>query len=331
MNKNPAERQSIATAIAHPNIAFIKYWGNLDARLRIPANDSIAMNLARLETKTTVCFNSALTIDQVKINGTLTSPDKARRVSDHLDLIRQMAGINLHATVSSRNNFPMGSGIASSASAFAALSLAATTAAGLNLNQKDLSRIARRGSGSACRSIPDGITEWHAGTSDADSYAVQLVDRTYWDLVDCLAITSDSHKPVGSSEGHQLAGTSPLQGLRVFDASRRFDQCRQAIITRDFDTFSEIVEMDSNLMHSVMSTTNPSLVYWNETTFDVIKATMELRKNGIEACYTIDAGPNVHILTIKAQIHKVEKAIQDINGVLRIVVAPIGSGAHLLA
>jgi diphosphomevalonate decarboxylase len=330
MINNTADSQSIAIAVAHPNIAFIKYWGNQDDQLRIPANDSISMNLAGLETETSVAFNSSLKMDQVEINGRLTSPEIAHRVSVHLDLIRKMAGIKKYAIVTSRNNFPMGSGIASSASAFAALSLAAATAAGLKLTPKDLSRLARRGSGSACRSIPDGIVEWHAGTSDEDSFAVQLVVQSYWELVDCIAISSDRHKPIGSSQGHELACTSQLQGLRIEDARRRFDQCRQAIISRDFEQFSEIVEIDSNLMHSVMSTSNPSLIYWNETSLDVIQAVINLRKKGIEACYSMDAGPNVHVITIKSQSQTVVKMIQGIKGVMRIVVADVSSGARLI-
>ena len=330
MTNHPNTSPSNATAVAHPNIAFIKYWGNYDDRLRIPVNGSISMNLASLETETSVRFDPALSADRIEINGASATPDAARRVSDHLDIIRQMAGIQTHAEITSRNNFPMGSGIASSASAFAALSLAASTAADLALNLKDLSRLARRGSGSACRSIPGGIAEWHAGTQDNDSYADQFVDEGYWDLVDCLAITSESHKPVGSSEGHLLAITSPLQRLRVTDAPRRIDRCRQAILSRDFEAFSVVVEQDSNLMHSVMSTSQPNLTYWNEITFDVLTATVELRRKGIEACYTLDAGPNVHVITLKSQIRTVERYLKRIIGVLRIVVAPIGTGARLV-
>ncbi|MGA9397292.1 MAG: diphosphomevalonate decarboxylase [Anaerolineaceae bacterium] len=319
-----------ATAVAHPNIAFIKYWGNRDNRLRIPVNGSISMNLAGLKTETSVCFDKELPADRIEINSKTATPAAAGRVSGHLDIIRQMAGIQTHAYITSRNNFPMGSGIASSASAFAALSLAASTAAGLALNPKDLSRLARRGSGSACRSIPDGIAEWHAGTQDDDSYADQLVNEKYWDLVDCLAITSESHKPVGSSEGHILAVSSPLQQLRVTDAIRRINSCHQAIISRDFEAFSEIVEQDSNLMHSVMSTSQPNLRYWNVTTFAVLTATLELRRKGIEACYTVDAGPNVHVITLKSHIGTVERYLKHVIGVLRIVVAPIGPGARLL-
>lgn len=139
-----------ATALAHPNIAFIKYWGNRDDALRLPANGSISMNLNGLFTRTTVIFTATKT-DTLRISYRLIAGPGLERVSVFLDLIRSLAGMNLRAEVVSENNFPSGAGIASSASAFAALALAASQAAGLNLSEAELSRLARRGSGSACR------------------------------------------------------------------------------------------------------------------------------------------------------------------------------------
>jgi diphosphomevalonate decarboxylase len=114
------------------------------------------------------------------------------------------------------------------------------------------------------------------------------------------------------------------------DAPRRLAICRQAILDRDFQALSDVVEQDSNMMHSVMCTSNPSLVYWNPVTFDVMKAVMELKKTGCEACYTIDAGPNVHVITQKQHIKVVQSLLQEIPGVLRIVVAPVGKGVKLV-
>ena len=158
-----------ATAIAFSNIALIKYWGNRDDTLRLPSNGSISMNLDGLETRTCVSFDPLLPADDLTINGMHSSRIALERVSQVLDVVRRKAGINLFAQVESESNFPAGAGIASSASAFAALALAATKAAGLDLAEAELSRLARRGSGSACRSVPGGFVEWAAGTSDADS------------------------------------------------------------------------------------------------------------------------------------------------------------------
>ena len=318
----------IAKAEAAPNIAFIKYWGNRDDSLRIPLNSSISMNLGGLFTQTTVCFDDNLETDFVNINQQPASSKASHRVSGFMDIVRSLAGLSTAAKVSSWNNFPMGSGIASSAAAFAALSLAASRAAGLNLDQAALSRLARRGSGSACRSIPAGIVEWHAGNCDENSFAVQLATPEYWELVDCLAVVNEGHKRVGSSDGHRLSLSSPLQELRVSDSARRYDQCRQALLTRNFESLADVIEQDSNLMHSVMNTSRPKLIYWNEATQNVIQAVRSIRKKGLEAAFTIDAGPNVHVITLKKTLQAVKGQLESIEGVLRIVVAPIGREAR---
>lgn len=202
------------TAVAHPNIAFIKYWGNRDAALRIPLNGSISMNLAGLETRTSVRFDESLSSDQFALNGQIQAGKPLHRVSVFLDGIRRLANLRLFAVVESENNFPLGAGIASSASAFAALALAGSQAAGLNLPEKDLSRLARLGSGSAARSVPSGYVEWQAGQSDADSFAFSIAGPDHWKLVDLIAIVDPLEKVTGSSEGHDLAATSPLNALR---------------------------------------------------------------------------------------------------------------------
>ena len=125
-----------------------------------------------------------------------------------------MAGIQERAEIVSENNFPSGAGIASSASAFAVLALASSKAAGLDLSERELSRLAWRGSGSAARSIPNGFVEWQMGTGDEDLFAFSIASREHWALTDCIAIISATHKKTGSTEGHALAGTSPLQSAR---------------------------------------------------------------------------------------------------------------------
>src|SRR5215211_3367237 len=225
-----------ATAQANPNIAFIKYWGNRDNALRIPMNGSISMNLDGLFTRTTVSFQPSLSFDELIINGHEIAGAGRDRVCYILDIIRGMADIRERAEVMTENNFPSGAGIASSASAFAALALAGSKAAGLRLSEKDLARLARRGSGSASRSIPGGFVEWRAGESDEDSFAFSIAEPNHWNLVDCVAIVSASHKKTGATEGHSIAPTSPLQGARVADTPRRLVICRNAILNCDFNT-----------------------------------------------------------------------------------------------
>lgn len=318
-----------ATALAHPNIAAIKYWGNANDALRIPVNGSISMNLDGLFTRTTVSFQPSLALDELVINGHEVTGKGLERVSGILDIVRQAAGIAHRAEVISENNFPTGAGIASSAAAFAALSVAATRAAGLDWSERQLSILARRGSGSACRSVPGGFVEWLAGEDNDTSYAVSIAPPDHWDLVDCVAIVSAGHKRTGSTEGHALAPTSPLQAARVADAPRRLDLCRRAILTRDFDALAAIVELDSDMMHAVMMTSQPALFYWQPATLTVMGAVREWRKAGLPVFYTIDAGPNVHVLTLSAYAAEVERRLRDLPGVSNVLTATVGGPARL--
>jgi diphosphomevalonate decarboxylase len=319
-----------ATAQANPNIAFIKYWGNRDNALRLPSNGSISMNLDGLYTRTTVSFQPSLPFDELIINGHEIAGTGRDRVSSILDIIRGMANIHERAEVMSENNFPSGAGIASSASAFAALALAGSKAAGLNLTEQELSRLARRGSGSASRSIPAGYVEWQTGTSDEDSFAFSIAEPNHWNLVDCIAIVSTSHKKTGSTEGHSIAGTSPLQAARVADAPRRLDICRKAILEQDFNTFAAIVELDSDMMHGVMMTSTPALHYWKPASLEVMNCVRQWRAEGIQACYTVDAGPNVHIICPETEVQAVEKSLRQISGVENVLVARAGGPAKII-
>jgi len=333
------------TAVACANIALIKYWGNRDDTLRLPANGSISMNLEGLFTRTTVTWREeelALSAakggawkegneeDSLIINGLPVRGTAFQRVSDFLDLVRNMAGMEWRAEVVSENNFPAGTGIASSASAFAALALAASIAAGLDLEPAALSRLARRGSGSACRSIPGGFVEWQAGIGDEDSFATSIASPEHWELADCIAVVSAKQKPTGSTEGHSMADTSPLQAGRVADAPRRLDLCRRALLERDFDALAGIVELDSNLMHSVMMTSMPPLFYWQEPTLTLMRLVREWRFGGLPVCYSIDAGPNVHVITEGAAAGRVADLLGAVPGVQKVLVALGGGQARLV-
>ena len=273
-----------ATAVAHPNIAFIKYWGNRDQSLRLPENGSISMNLEELTTRTQVTFDPSLPTDILDLNGNRQSGAVFNRVVSHMNLLRGLRGIATRAYIKTENNFPEGTGIASSASAFAALTVAAVRALGIALPERDLSRLARRGSGSACRSIPAGFVEWFPGSSDVDSYAVSIARPDYWDIVDCIAVLNRKQKATGSTEGHALAKTSPLQSARVLDAPRRLERCRDAIQTRDFTLFADTIEQDCLLMHAVMMTSFPALVYWEPATLELMHAVKSWRKSGLPCC-----------------------------------------------
>ncbi len=320
---------STATSIACANIAFIKYWGNRNEDLRIPMNGSISMNLDGLHTRTTVRFNSfeydSLTINNIGITG--KGLERVTRILDH---VRDMAGIRERAEVKSENNFPEGAGIASSASAFAALALAASRAAGLELSESELSRLARLGSGSASRSIPAGFVEWQAGETDEDSFAFSIAPANHWNLTDCIAIVDASHKKTGSTEGHALASTSVLQAARVADTPRRLDICRNAILKKDFEAFAQIIEHDSDLMHAVMMTSAPPLMYWQPATVGIFHAVRAWRAQGIPAAYTVDAGANVHVLCLSEAAKQVETRLRELPGVMNVLSARAGEAAAIL-
>jgi diphosphomevalonate decarboxylase len=284
------------TSKAPANIAFIKYWGKVNEKLRIPANSSISMNLSETFTVTTVELDEKLKKDVVKIDGILPGNKDVGRISAYLDLIRKIAGNKSYVRVNSKNNFPKGAGIASSASGFAALVVASAEAFGLNLNEKELSILARKGSGSACRSIPDGFVEWKAGSGDGDSYAHCLYPSDYWDIWDIIAVIGRKSKKISSTEGHAIAESSPFYDARIKDMSRKIKELKSALKNRDFTKFGGIIEAEAINMHVVMMTSVPPLYYWLPKTFELVLKIQEWRRAGLEAYFTIDAGPNVHII-----------------------------------
>ena len=321
-----------ATAAACANIAFIKYWGNQNEKLRLPSNPSLSMNLAGLETVTTVEFVDGAESDVVVIGGETQTGQARERVVGHLDLIRARAGHQRPARVESRNNFPAGAGIASSASAFAALTLAGTAAAGLTLSERELTVLARLGSGSAARSIPTGFVELCAGPASDSAYAESIAPPDHWNLVDVIAVVSQKHKAVGSTSGHALAPTSPLQPARVATTAQRLERCKEAVQSHNFSLLADSVELDSNLMHAVMMTSTPALFYWEPITLAIMKSVRRCRaEDKVAVCYTIDAGANVHCLCLPEAAPEVERRLRDNLDVTRLLIAHPGGPARLIS
>ncbi|MBN1309905.1 MAG: diphosphomevalonate decarboxylase [Anaerolineae bacterium] len=319
-----------ATARAHPNIAFIKYWGNKNNDLRLPVNGSISMNLAGLETITTVMFGDEILEDRLMLNGEQQTVEQTRRVSRHLDHVRHLANVDLRALVISQNNFPTGTGIASSASAFAALTAAACSALDVHPDEAGLSALARLGSGSACRSVPGGYTEWYAGVDHQTSYAASIAPAGHWDLIDLVTIVNKEHKAVGSTDGHQLADTSPLQAARIADTPRRLDLCRAAILQKDFEPLAAIIEEDTLMMHSILMTSSPPLLYWLPATIRVMQAVQSWRAGGIPAAFTIDAGPNVHVISTTGWKDKLVGLLNELEGIQDILPTTVGGPAQII-
>ena len=320
------------TVRAGSNIAFIKYWGVVDAALNLPQTSSVSMTLADAHTTTTVEWRHDLARDDITVDGRALAGDAGARLVRHLDRIRAVAGHHGCARVASRNNFPMASGIASSASGFAALTVAACGALGLHLSPSRLSALARLGSGSACRSLFGGFVLWERGHDGATSVARELYPPEHWDLCDLVAVVSAAEKAVSSEGGHRMAATSPLNQGRVDHVNCLLPGVVTAIAERDLTTLGAVAEWDALAMHAVMMTGSPSLVYWQPGTLEVIQAVRRWRtQDGLPAYFTIDAGPNVHVLCHAADAALVESKLSDLPSVQRVIVSRPGPAPYSLA
>ena len=315
------------TAIAPANIAFIKYWGKKDLKLNLPFNNSISMNLDRCLTTTTVEFSQKYKKDEVYIRD--EGKRATQRVVDHLKRIRKLGKSQLRAKVVSSNSFPSGVGIASSASGFAALTLAATVALGLKLSQSKLSALARFGSGSACRSVPDGFVEWKKGESDQTSYALSLAPEDFWDLTDIVVIVSLKKKKTSSLSGHAAALTSPYFEERLENLPKRISKVKEAIKGKDICLLGETIEEEAIDLHIIAMTSKPPLFYWEGKTLEIIKKTREWREKGLPVYFTIDAGPNVHLICQGKDKGKILEKLKEVRGIKQIIVNKPAVGARL--
>jgi len=319
-----------ATAKAPANVAFIKYWGKKDKALRIPQNDSLSICLDKEFTFTTVEFRKGFPEDKIFIDGRKILGEEKKRVVSHLNRIRKKAGIGFFALVVSKNSFPIASGLASSASGFAALTLAASKAAGLNLSERELSRLARLASGSACRSIPDGFVYWQAGNSDENSYAYSLYSPSYWSLRDVVLIVQTKKKKVSSTQGHLLAGKNPFLKARLSLVKENIKKIKKALKNKDFSLLGKVIEAEALSLHSVMLTSQPALIYWQPATLAIIHQVIDLReKKKIESYFTIDAGPNVHLICQAGDEKRLKKEMKKVRGIKKIIINKPAIGARL--
>lgn len=319
-----------ATAIAPSNIAFIKYWGKKNEELRLPENGSISMNLSNLLTTTTVEFNKNLEKDIVVIDGRADLSEE-KRVIQHLDRIRDLAKLKLKARVISLNNFPSGTGLSSSASGFAALTLAASWAAGLNLSEKEITILARQGSGSSCRSIPDGFVEWLDGKTSDTSYAVSIFPPQYWSIADVVAVVSEQRKEVGSTEGQRIAASSPFFKVRLSRIKNKIKLIKKLIKEKNFPKFGELIEAEALELHAIMLTSKPSLIYWLPGTVRIMKLVKKWRSNGLLVYFTINTGQDIHLICEKKDVEKVCSRLKKIEEVKNIIINYPSVGARVIS
>ncbi len=322
-----------STVIANSNIAIIKYWGKRDEKLILPMNNSISFTMdEQLSTVTTVEFDDALKRDEVILDGKIADTKEYERVSNFLDIVRARAKTKLFAKVVSNNTFPKAAGLASSASGFAALAAAASKAAGLNYSEKEISILARLGSGSATRSVYGGAVEWQAGSEKdgSDSYAVQLSNEKNWKhLRNVIAIISSEKKKVSSRSGMaETVKTSKRFKRRLEVVCSRLEAVRNAVKSNNFEAMADVIMEDSDDMHACMADTVPPIIYMNETSHAIARAVRELNKTESEkiAAYTFDAGPNANIYTTEKHANTIKKMLSEFTDVQKIIKCKIGEG-----
>ncbi|HJF54244.1 MAG TPA: diphosphomevalonate decarboxylase [Limosilactobacillus coleohominis] len=320
-----------ASARAHTNIALVKYWGKKDPQLIIPQTDSLSLTLDKFFTDTTVEFIESLKQDELIIDDQPVAPQKMAKVTAVLNQVRSLSQQHYFAKIISQNNVPMAAGLASSASAFAALALAASTAAGLHLSPRDLSRLARRGSGSATRSIFGGLVEWHAGVDDASSYAEPIMEQVDFGIEMIAILIDTKQKKVSSRGGMQLSvTTSPFYPAWRKVVADDMQAMKAAILKRDINQMGHIAEENAMRMHALTMSADPAYTYFEGATIKAINLIKGLREQGINCYYTMDAGPNVKVIYDHQDRQRIIDKLAPVFGKDHLIIAQPGPGAHLI-
>ena len=314
-----------ATARAHPNIALVKYWGKRDEQLILPAAGSLSLTLDVFPTTTTVRVDEDAAADTFTLNAAGADETATARVSALLDLVRERAGSTARAHVDSTSEIPVAAGLASSAAGFSALAAAAAAAYGLDLDTAALSRLARRGSGSASRSVIGGLAVWHAGDDDHSSFA-EPVDGP--DLAMVLLSLDRGRKPVPSREAmRRTAATSPYHDGWVRSTATTLEEALAACRAGDVDRLGELTEISALRMHAAILACEPPIRYLTPASWAVFAAIEELRGEGVPVFGTADAGPNVVALTTPEHADAVAERL---NSHGPATIAGPGPGAALL-
>lgn len=323
--------QQIGIARAHTNIALIKYWGKRDKELFLPQNSSLSLTLDAFYTDTKVVFDEVFTADSFYLNGKLQSEKEMLKISRFLDLFREYTGEGRFACVESLNFVPTAAGLASSASAFAALALATSTALQLDLSPQELSTFARRGSGSSTRSLFGGFVEWDMGTCSMDSMA-HPVDDADWGVGMIILAVNTAEKKIASRVGmdHTVA-TSPFYQAWKETAAADLVAIKKAIAERDFETVGEITEHNGMKMHATTLSANPPFTYWTSDSLHAQEAVRDVRERlGLPAYMTMDAGPNVKVLCREQDMPALVEALREHLPAEQIITSLPGRAAHVL-
>jgi diphosphomevalonate decarboxylase len=321
-----------ACAVAHANIAFSKYWGKRPYAGNFPAVPSLSLTLDAMTTRTTVTFDESLTADHLVLGGSEQSGRPLERVGALLASVRAAAGVRASALVISQNDFPTASGLASSASGFAALALAAVRASGLDWDLARVSDLARRSSASAGRSLYGGFVELDAGppeATDAILAARSVVPEGEIDWRLLVVVLGDAKKDISSSDGmRRTAAESPYYSAWLDVGPRLHAELRTALLARDFERFGDVTERSALAMHA--SAFAAGVIYWAGPTLQVLSAVRELRARGTAVFATMDAGPHVKVLVQPGDAALAGNWLRAVPGVGRVFEARGASGARLV-
>lgn len=320
----------IARVFSPSNIALAKYWGKRDLALNLPTNGSLSVTLKGFGSFTTVEFNDRFGSDRLLLNGKEESSGKTSKVVRVLDEVRALSGMRARARVQSYNNFPTAAGLASSASGLSAVTFAAAQAAKLDAPMSKLSEIARKGSGSACRSLFGGYVEWARGerADGADSVAHQLAPTSHWPLKVLIAVANQAEKDHASTGGMEhTRETSPYFAPWIENAQKQVGEIRSAIKARDFQKLAELSEANCVRMHTSAMAAMPPVFYWQPATLELMRRVWALRKSGVAAFFTIDAGPNVVVICEPGAVAKAREELLKTSGV-NLLSTEVGEGSR---
>lgn len=309
------------------NIALIKYWGKHGNQL--PNNASLSLTLAKAHTQTSVALKKKKTKSGIETDF-IFEGKKNEKFAEKINAFLQVLGKdfsflkNYRLAIRSENSFPHSAGIASSASAMSALALCILS---LDENlkkkkQKDFltaaSYYARLGSGSATRSIFPHFAVWGKTASvknSSDNHAIQYPEKfhaSFRNMNDTILIVHEKEKAVSSRAGHSLMNDHSMAFVRYANAEKRLQQLLQILKTGDWENFASIVEAEALELHALMMTSSPSYILLRPETLTVIDKIRKFRQGTkIPACFTLDAGPNIHLLYPDAEKNTVRKFIRN--------------------
>lgn len=325
-----------ASAKAHPNIALIKYWGKApQTTTNEPAVSSLSITLDTLETFTHLDFSADLSEDTLRLNG-VDDKRKLPRISGALDMVRQLAGTTMRCRVETENNFPTGAGLASSASGFAALAVAANAALDLNLTTRQQSKLARAMSGSAARSLMGGFSKIHLPNASPEpaplgaAFAEAVAPASHWPLEVCVGIVSEQEKTIGSTTGMENSRlTSPYYNAWINGNDADVTSAETLVRNRDFQQLAELSEFSCLKMHALALASRPGLLYWSGATMDAMRAIRELRAQGLPVFFTVDAGPQIKAICEPGYAAEIERQLLQVAGIQRVIRCGLGDGARL--